>query len=104
MAGKLGKFKLFRVKLIDLYFPTAVTKSFLRFGVVILQYQPKKNDSIESFLMFKPHKSRVFAFSNVIKTASITPGQHFATGRDANFAVDMFNMIAYGVMAEVELF
>ena len=50
--------------------------------------------------MYKPHKSR----NSLIKTASTTPGQHLATRRDANFAVDVFNMIAYGVVAEVELF
>ena len=33
----------------------------LRFNLFIQQSQPKKNDSIESFLMFKLHKSRICA-------------------------------------------
>ena len=48
-------------------------------------------------------KIQIFASRDNINHLSITPNQHFAKGRDASFVIDVFNMIAYGVITEIEL-
>ena len=49
-------------------------------------------------------KNSLISDTNQQKPLSLTPFQHLAARRDAYFAVDVFNVITYGVIAEIELF